>query len=316
MYDTPQCIPGRDTPLLVDLDPVMYAAVAKADCLGQAVENVEESVRWLCSNAGGMHLTLVYTPPGSRKGNRRLIASREVYQGQRAYKAGSLVSGLRVWLDTREGVAGHPLVSSGDLEADDTIADLAHNKPVAIWSTDKDLRQINCIHFNLGAGFVDNIDGQQAYMLGAYYGERWFWQQMLIGDRVDAIPSVGVSLSGRRMGPAEASKLLDPIPSSEWGPAVFRCFKRNFGAGASRVFTEQMYLVGLGRPQTGRLVTTGPKDALEHLIGGEYDACEQDAIRRHINTHCAEIKSKGDCTAADCTVAAPEETMWDLLWND
>lgn len=85
-------------------------------------------------------------------------------------------------------------------EADDLLG-MNQTEDTIICSRDKDLLQVAGHHFNLHTmefSFVDEDEGM-----------RWFYMQILMGDRVDNVPGI------RGIGPAKALRAMESCGSEE-----------------------------------------------------------------------------------------------------
>ena len=91
------------------------------------------------------------------------------------------------------------------VEADDMLGWL-QTKDTVICSIDKDLKQIAGQHFNFVKLEFDTVSPAD--------GNKFFWKQMLIGDKSDNI----FGIDG--IGPVKAAKLIDPCESEQ------ECFER------------------------------------------------------------------------------------------
>lgn len=85
-------------------------------------------------------------------------------------------------------------------EADDAMAD-AQTDDTTICSIDKDLDQVPGKHYNFVTGML--------YEIEPFYGMRWFYYQMLVGDRTDNVPGV------RGIGPKKAERILGDAQTEE-----------------------------------------------------------------------------------------------------
>lgn len=91
------------------------------------------------------------------------------------------------------------------VEADDMLGWL-QTKDTVICSIDKDLKQIPGNHFNFVKLEFDTVNPAD--------GVKFFWKQMLIGDKTDNIYGID------GIGPVKASKLIDPCENEQ------ECFER------------------------------------------------------------------------------------------
>jgi 5'-3' exonuclease len=91
-------------------------------------------------------------------------------------------------------------------EADDMLGCGASEDSIAC-TIDKDMQQFPGLHYNLTTGEIINVT----------YDDAWynFWKQMLMGDKVDNIPSAFY-----RCGAKSAEKVLDGVAPSDYPTAV------------------------------------------------------------------------------------------------
>jgi len=186
---------------LIDGDIVAYRAVLSSTALTErdVIEKVNTAIRWINLNTAydtGVDDYSVYL---TGEGNFRYdVATSEPYKGNRSGDKPEFLEFCRDYIvDTFEAV-----VSQGE-EADDIIGiqatQLGPNTVVA--SIDKDMLQIPCYHFN----FKNN----DWYQVKEFDGLKFFYSQILTGDRVDNI----IGLKG--IGPVKAEKILSGAETEE-----------------------------------------------------------------------------------------------------
>lgn len=123
--------------------------------------------------------------------------------------------------------ASFNVIESSGMEADDLMAIEQTNRPneTIICTRDKDLRQVPGWHYGWELGNQPQFGPMLVDELGTItlsedrkklsgYGERFFYAQCLVGDRVDSIPGLG------NCGPVKAFNILDGAQSS------LECFER------------------------------------------------------------------------------------------
>lgn len=122
---------------------------------------------------------------------RNLIAKTEPYKGTRPEKKPVHYEAIRRHL--RYTLFFHYQYTQ---EADDAIAIEAtkNRDEVVICSIDKDLRQVPGFHYNFVTNKIDYVTEDE--------GNRFFYRQILTGDRIDNVPGVG------GIGPVKAEKLI------------------------------------------------------------------------------------------------------------
>lgn len=140
----------------------------------------------------------------AKNSKRKEISS--TYKAQR--KRNKWVNKIRRYLISMEFAIMHD-----EWEADDLIADRANELGEGnclILSIDKDMKQIPGIHYNYQRVRVYDEEGNRVNgdfkgldMITPEEANRFFWEQMLIGDGADNIKGVP------RIGPVKAGKLLN-----------------------------------------------------------------------------------------------------------
>tara|TARA_R110000850_G_scaffold66978_1_gene148947 strand:+ start:630 stop:1340 length:711 start_codon:yes stop_codon:yes gene_type:complete len=99
------------------------------------------------------------------------------------------------------------------IEADDALA-LAQTKDTAIATVDKDLLMVEGRHYNYIKQTWQDVSAEG--------GERFFYEQMITGDKVDNI--IGI----RGLGPVKAKKLLDNTAREDWDKAILDLYLKEF----------------------------------------------------------------------------------------
>jgi hypothetical protein len=125
------------------------------------------------------------------------VAVSYPYKGNRTTEKPTNLSYIRRYLiDQWDAVLVH------NEEADDAIAIAATGNPdTVIVSIDKDFLQVPGTHYNMNNGLVTVVNDVD--------GLRFFYKQILTGDRVDNI--VGI----KGIGPKRASALIDGLTTEE-----------------------------------------------------------------------------------------------------
>lgn len=120
-------------------------------------------------------------------------------------------------------------------EADDVIAiaQIDSGCKCIIATIDKDLNQIPGRHFDWGK--------ELKYTVGQDDGDRYFWTQMLTGDRADNIPGIP------RVGDKTAAKLLDGMDASQRIDLVTSKYRETYGTGWEDALTEVGQLLWMRR---------------------------------------------------------------------
>jgi len=203
--------------VLIDGDIIAYrAAFATQDLLSSdARDKVEELVDYILDETLDLPFPTEseYQVYLTGKTNFRFdIAKSYPYKGNRSSAEKPVHLGAtRDHLEVKYGA-----IVSDNEEADDLIAKgaaaLDYNCVVA--SIDKDMLQLPCWHFNFGRGTWEKVS--------PYEGTRFFYTQILTGDRADNI--VGL----RGIGPKKAEKILSDCKTEEdlW-QAVLKAYDGN-----------------------------------------------------------------------------------------
>jgi len=195
---------------IIDGDVLVYMAIwntesleeAKSKFLGQ-VDDVLNSLftRDYVMAIGGPDNFRVDLFPGY-KGNRKKAKDNRP----------EWFDDLKSWASKLEGS-----VESDNCEADDLVRVWALECDKAginrtVVSVDKDLHCIPGTHYNPRK--------KEIYQICQEYAERFYWQQVLTGDSVDAIPGLW------KVGPVKAKKILaDAYTHKEMRDAVCRAYR-------------------------------------------------------------------------------------------
>lgn len=179
--------------VLIDADPLAYRAVfsSNGDSIGGVIEKIDELfnniAKAIVYEFGHSYSRQAYL---TGKGNFRYDISKD-YKAQRPKEKPALLSFARDYMINEYDA----ILTEGE-EADDAIAIEAttHYPDVIVVSIDKDFRQVPCHLYNPVKDEWDRID--------YWNGLRFFYEQMLVGDRVDNIKGVD------KIGPVKAIKML------------------------------------------------------------------------------------------------------------
>ena len=216
-------VPG--TVLLLDADGACYRAAATVKTLETAYRRFIQEVltdKFLTRAAAVVaHITL----SGGRKANRDLYPTALPYQANRNGKSKPpLLEPLRALLESgREPLPdGVELVAHRYWEADDGIVMQSYQQRQhgIVKSDDKDLRMVQYPYYEASTGKIDIIENRFGWIKDAYtdglklkvqgHGTKFFWAQMLMGDRADNIRGLE-RLQGQRVAEAGALKFLENI---------------------------------------------------------------------------------------------------------
>ena len=181
--------------ILIDGDIFAYRAAFSCEDqdVEDALDKVDDKLQWAIYACALEYDVEDYEVFLTGKGNFRYdIATTAEYKGNRkdVEKPEHLAAIRQHMIDNWEAV-----VSKGE-EADDLIAITATEiGPEAIVVTvDKDMQQLPCRHYN-------PVKGEHS-VVSEYEGTKFFYKQILTGDRADNI--VGLY----RVGPAKAEKMV------------------------------------------------------------------------------------------------------------
>lgn len=102
------------------------------------------------------------------------------------------------------------------MEADDALG-LAQTNDTAIATIDKDLLMVEGKHYNYIKKEWKQVTAEE--------GTRFFYKQMITGDKVDNITGI------HGLGEKKASKLLDETPRKEWDKLILDLYDKEFEYG-------------------------------------------------------------------------------------
>jgi 5'-3' exonuclease len=180
--------------VLIDADPLAYRAVFSkgGDTLSGVVDKINDLYQQITESIEfefGNDLKFYSYLTGSN--NFRHDVAKD-YKGQRPKEKPALINFARDYIEDQYDA----VISDGE-EADDAIAIMAtkYAPKAIVVSIDKDFKQVPCILYNPVKKTFDRIDH--------WNGLRFFYQQMLTGDRVDNIHGVF------KIGPVKALKILE-----------------------------------------------------------------------------------------------------------
>jgi 5'-3' exonuclease len=202
------------TMAIIDGDVLVYMAIWKSETLEQGKKKFQELVDDVLNSL----FTTDYVMAIGGPYNFRL----DLYDGYKGNRKKAKdnrpewFNDLKSWASKLEGS-----VESDNCEADDLIRVWALECDAAginraVVSVDKDLHCIPGTHYNPRT--------KKIYQICEEYGERFYWQQVLQGDSVDAIPGLP------KVGPVKAKKLLaDAVTHNEMRDVVCRAYHNAYG---------------------------------------------------------------------------------------
>jgi len=204
--------------LLIDLDPIVYRVgfatqhkmpdgEIEAEPVRYALYTVKRFMTSLLNDTGPDEYVgfltgkdnFRYTIDSEYKANRKGVSKPVHYQAIRDY--------LEKNYNT-EIVDGK--------EADDALAEHQTNE-TAIATIDKDLLMVAGWHYNYVKKEWQTVTPEG--------GTKFFYKQMLMGDKVDNIPGI------KGIGPKKAEKLLDETKREDWDKLVEEKYEEFFGDG-------------------------------------------------------------------------------------
>jgi len=212
--------------ILIDGDIFAYRAAFSCEDqdVEDALDKVDDKLQWAIYACALEYDVEDYEVFLTGKGNFRYdIATTAEYKGNRkdVEKPEHLAAIRQHMIDNWEAV-----VSKGE-EADDLIAIAATEiGPEAIVVTvDKDMQQLPCRHYN-------PVKGEHS-VVSEYEGTKFFYKQILTGDRADNI--VGLY----RVGPAKAEKM---VTDCETEADFYEVCLREYGGEEDRVIENARLL--------------------------------------------------------------------------
>jgi len=202
------------TMAIIDGDVLVYMAIWKSETLEEGKKKFQELVDDVLNSL----FTTDYVMAIGGPYNFRL----DLYDGYKGNRKKAKdnrpewFNDLKSWASELEGS-----VESDNCEADDLVRVWALECDAAginraVVSVDKDLHCIPGTHYNPRT--------KKIYQICEEYGERFYWQQVLQGDSVDAIPGLP------KVGPVKAKKLLEgAYTHKEMRDAVCRAYHDVYG---------------------------------------------------------------------------------------
>lgn len=186
------------------------------------------------------------TARDSTKGDRSLVAVTKPYQGNR--KKGRKPENweaLRDWMENDNFVFKRKVWINR--EADDGFAYMARLDPenTVIATKDKDMRMFGCWHMDWDDMVLYWVPPNSFNVVHneKQYGHKWFWHQMLEGDKADNIPGLPI-YNGKPVGEVTARKLLaDTRTNAEAFKCVAAAYELHYADTWRAQFMEQAVLL-------------------------------------------------------------------------
>jgi len=210
--------------VIIDGDSIPYSVgfAAKGEPLNYALQTVKNSLNKILSETGAQESELYMKGEGNF---REAVAVTQTYKGNRKQEKPPHFNEIVEYMHSQ-----HKAIKVDGMEADDKLSLLLYEDYVKahgvkeectlILSTiDKDLNCTPGWHHNPRTGAITFI--------GAVAAMRFFWWQMLVGDRVDNIPGLpdlpkaftdrfGIRRGSKGgVGPKTATRLLEQTHSAE-----------------------------------------------------------------------------------------------------
>lgn len=235
--------------LLLDGDPLCYAAVNGVAKLDTAIrrfeQNILETMYLTKSTSVRMHLT----PRGSKKNGRALLNTAKPYQGNRVgVQKSPLLEPLRT--GAKNHLKHNSLITvlpQWDIEADDGLMIDSYSIPNAVLcSIDKDLNLTPYEDYSITDGefrklpkgntfgYLKRLEWHtpsgNARSKTSGKGTKFFFAQLLMGDTADNIKGIE-KVNGKLCGAASAFQYLDPIDDesecADWVIKQYRDIDQN-----------------------------------------------------------------------------------------
>ena len=200
--------------LLVDADPIAYrigfasqskdkeTGLVTADPLSYALHSCDVWINEMLEDSGCGSASFFLTG----KENFRYKVRKDYKENRRGAGAKKPIhlDQIRVYLKNKYKAK----IVEG-MEADDALG-LVQTEGTAIATIDKDLLMVEGLHYNYVKREWKTVTHEE--------GERFFYQQMITGDKVDNI----IGIHG--MGEKKANRLLDETPREGWDEAIINLY--------------------------------------------------------------------------------------------
>tara|TARA_R100000951_G_C2628669_1_gene176903 strand:- start:550 stop:1248 length:699 start_codon:yes stop_codon:yes gene_type:complete len=201
--------------LLIDGDPIVYRigfasqkkqedGSVKADPESHALHSCKKFIKTLLQETKAKEFSIYL----SGKENFRYKVRQDYKANRKGTPKPVHYQAVRDYLESK----WEAVVVNG-IEADDALG-LAQESNTVIATIDKDLLMVEGKHFNYGKREWATVTAEE--------GTRFFYKQMLTGDKVDNI----IGLHG--IGEKKSSKLLDSTPRSEWDKLIVDKYLEGF----------------------------------------------------------------------------------------
>jgi|LWDU01.1.fsa_nt_gi 5'-3' exonuclease len=204
--------------LLIDLDPIVYRVGFATQKKMEDGEIEAEPVQFALFTVKRFMTTLLQDTEAEEyigfltgKGNFRYTIDSEYKANRKGTDKPVHYQAIRDYLEKHYNTK----VIEGK-EADDALAE-NQTEDTAIATIDKDLLMVAGRHYNYVKKEWQTVTPEG--------GTKFFYKQMLMGDKVDNIPGI------RGIGPKKAEKLLDETKREDWDKLIEEKYEEFFGEG-------------------------------------------------------------------------------------
>lgn len=274
--------PGRT--VHVDGDMLAYMAGGNESTTVAASRGIlRNKIEKFKDMSGCGNSILHLTASGSLKGDRVLIAKYQPYQGNRAKANQPKPKNWAVLRDAMMAEQFGKIKNWDDREADDGFGYVSvHRHGDVVATQDKDMQMLFGWHidwvtyelFYVPVGTYEYLHGDKVY------GDKWFFLQMLMGDKADHIPGLIRHKDGHqgKVGPATASKFLAGTTCvSEALEVVIQKYKDTWQETWAEFFAENAGLLWIRRNKVSSI-----SEWYETLIDPMTAKADHDALYRAV----------------------------------
>jgi 5'-3' exonuclease len=208
-----------DKVLLIDADSLIYYEAFKDQTEAAAFKGIDERFQIICRDNNCYNYIGFLTGGGEDKCFRYNVAKTKGYKSGRVPEKPPLFNPVKNYLKEKYNCE----ISRG-LEADDCVAYWKFNlgMEATICSPDKDVfKQMPGTHYNFK--WKDWKDRGRFIITTEDEGEKFLWQQVLMGDSTDSIPGIP------KVGEKTALAILERDPTVRYEYAVLNKYREVFG---------------------------------------------------------------------------------------
>lgn len=247
---------------LIDLDAMLHIVAnvqfssGNRDNSAGVSNHICTFVKSIQENCKCTHALMFYQGIGHTNFRNELLPE---YKGHRTTS-----EAIALWkptiLDTFKGLGAFELQS---LESDDALSILAEKigyNNVVLVSSDKDMKQVPGTHYN---PFMTTNDQEARWKtFSIFEAERFFWEQVLMGDSTD-MPNSMCGIPG--VGPATASKLCDD--DLLYADVIKNAYTKKFGAAEGYKRANLTYMmVRLLKLKFNSYISKAAQDEVECVL--------------------------------------------------